>query len=271
VPDVTVDGIRLAYSIHGSGAPVLLVCGLGQPALTWEFSLLPGLLTAGYRVVTFDNRGMEPSATPPAPYTVAEMAADTAGLIETLDLAPCHVVGYSLGSWVAETLAVERPELLRSIVCIGGLNASTEWEKVSCAYGRDLAALDVPLPQQQGVMELLPYLHRRVLQDNEQVRAFVELFGSDPPWSNPGRLGQWAAAADWTQTGDEPGRWARVAVPCLAVAFEHDIDSPPTYAREAIAHVPDGRLVEIPDTTHLGPFEATDAVVAALTDFFPTP
>jgi len=269
MPTVDADGARLAYAEHGEGDPVLLVCGLGQPASSWEFSILPGLVAAGYRVVTFDNLGVGDSDDPPDLYTVAEMSADTAELIDELDLAPCHVVGYSLGSWIAELLGV-RPDLVRSIVCMGGLNASTEWEKVSCAYGRDLAALDVPLPPQQGVMELLPYLPRRVLQDNEQVRVFVELFGSDPPWPNPGRLAQWTAAALWTQRPDPVGQWESIAVPCLAVAFEHDIDSPPAYAREAIAHVPDGRLVEIPDTTHLGPFEASDAVVAALTDFFTT-
>ena len=87
--------------------------------MTWQFSILPGLVDAGYRVITFDNRGMAPSDAPPAPYTVAEMADDTAALIEHLGLAPCHVAGYSLGAWIVETLAADRPEL-----CVRSVRAS---------------------------------------------------------------------------------------------------------------------------------------------------
>jgi pimeloyl-ACP methyl ester carboxylesterase len=270
MPDATVNGIRLAYEEHGEGEPVLLVCGLGQPALSWPVSILPGLVAAGYRVVTFDNRGMPPSETPPAPYTVAEMAADAAALIEHLDLAPCRVVGYSLGSWIAEVLAADRPELVRTAVCVAGLNLSTEWEKVECEYGRDLAALDVPLPRSQGLMELLVYLPRSTVQDNDAVRGFVELFGDDPPWGNPGRLGQWEAAVAWTRQENHAERWSRISVPCLALAFEHDIDSPPRRAERAIAQVPGGRFVEIPDATHLGPFEHPDTVATTITQFFAT-
>ena len=268
MPEATVNGIRLAYEVHGEGEPVLLVCGLGQPAFSWHLSILPGLVAAGYRVVTFDNRGMSPSDSPPAPYTVAEMAGDIAALIEHLDLAPCRIVGYSLGAWIADVLAADRPHLVRAAACVGGLNPSTEWEKVECEYGRDLAALDVPLPRYQGLMEVLVYLPRSAVQDDDQVRGFVELFGSDPPWGNPGRLGQWEAAVAWTRQEDDAERWQRISVPCLAVAFEHDIDSPPRHAERAIAHVPGGRFVEIPDATHMGPFEQPDAVTTALTTFF---
>jgi thioesterase CepJ len=270
MPDATVNGVRLSYEEHGEGDPVLLVCGLGQPAFTWAASILPGLVAAGYRVITFDNRGMSPSDSPPAPYTVADMAADTAALIEQLDVAPCRVVGYSLGSWIAEVLAADRPELVRAAVCIAGLNPSTEWEKVECEYGRDLAALDVPLPRYQALMEVLVYLPRSKVQDDDQVRAFVELFGSDPPWGNPGRLGQWEAAATWTLEENPEARWKRISVPCLALAFEHDIDSPPRHAERAIAEVPGGRFVEIPGATHMGPFEHPDLVTSALTNFFTT-
>jgi pimeloyl-ACP methyl ester carboxylesterase len=268
MPDATVNGIRLAYEVHGEGDPVVLVCGLGQPAMSWQQSILPELVAAGYQVITFDNRGMPPSATPPAPYTVAGMAADTAALIEHLGVGPCHVAGYSLGAWIAEQLAADHPRAVRSIACVGGLNQTTAWEKVECRYGRDLAALDAPLPADQGVMEVLVYLPREALQQDAVVDVFVEVFGSDPAWGNPGRLGQWEAAAAWTEDGDEAARWSRISVPCLALAFELDIDSPPDHNEAALAHIPDGRLVVVPGATHLGPFEQPHAVATALTTFF---
>lgn len=267
MPDATVNRVRLAYDEHGEGEPLVLVCGLGQPAATWQYSILPGLVAAGFKVVTFDNRGVSPSESPPAPYTVAQMAEDTAALIEHLGIAPCVVAGYSLGSWIAETLAADRPEVVRAAVCIAGLNPTTEWEKVECEYGRDLAALDVPLPRLQGLMDVLAYPPRAALQDDEQVRTFVALFGDDAPWGNPGRLGQWEAAVAWTRDEGAGARRNRISVPCLAITFEHDIDCPPGHARIAVDQVPDARLVEIPDATHLGPFEHPDAIVQALTTF----
>ena len=267
MPDAIVNGIRIAYEERGNGEPFVLVCGLSQPASTWELSILPGLVAAGYRVITFDNRGVAPSDAPPAPYTVAEMAADTAALIEHLGVGPCIVAGYSLGAWICETLAADRPELVRAAACIGGLNQTTEWEKVECEYGRDLAALGVPLPRLQGLMELLVYPPRSAIQDDAQVRAYVEQFGAEPRWDNPGRLGQWEAAVGWTTDVSAADRRARISVPCLAVAFEHDIDSPPHHNLLAVAQVPGAQYCEIPDTTHLGPFEQPAKIIEAITTF----
>ena len=65
----------------------MLVCGLSQPAAAWQLGMVPALTAAGYRVVTFDNRGVAPSSSPPAPYTVDEMVDDTVGLLDHLGLA----------------------------------------------------------------------------------------------------------------------------------------------------------------------------------------
>jgi pimeloyl-ACP methyl ester carboxylesterase len=59
--EATVNGVRLVYDVHGSGEPVVLVCGTGQPAFSWDVFQVPALTAAGYQVVTFDNLGREPS------------------------------------------------------------------------------------------------------------------------------------------------------------------------------------------------------------------
>src|SRR5213593_3456441 len=119
MPEATIGGVKLAYDIFGEGEPVLLVCGTGQRAFTWQLFQVPALTEAGYRVVTFDNRGVPPSDSPPAPYTVKEMAEDAAGLIEHLDLAPCRVAGLSLGAMITQELALGHPDLVRCAVAMG--------------------------------------------------------------------------------------------------------------------------------------------------------
>ena len=66
MPEVELDDVTIAYDVFGDGEPIVLVCGCGQPALAWHIGVAPELVRAGYRVVTFDNRGIAPSSSPPA-------------------------------------------------------------------------------------------------------------------------------------------------------------------------------------------------------------
>ena len=58
MPELQLGDVGIAYEVFGEGEPVVLVCGCGQPALSWKLQLVPLLVEAGYQVVTFDNRGM---------------------------------------------------------------------------------------------------------------------------------------------------------------------------------------------------------------------
>ena len=78
IPEVSANGATLSYEVVGEGAPLLLIAGCGQPAAAWHLSLVPPLVAAGYSVATFDNRGVAPSSSPPAPYSVDDMVADAA-------------------------------------------------------------------------------------------------------------------------------------------------------------------------------------------------
>src|SRR5260370_7149028 len=119
MPNAIVNGISIDYSTAGEGKPVLLICGTGQPADLW-FAQVADLAAAGHAVITFDNRGCGRSEAPPAPYLVDDMAADTAALIEHLGLGPCDVIGYSLGGYIAQELAVTRADLLRRLPLLAG-------------------------------------------------------------------------------------------------------------------------------------------------------
>jgi thioesterase CepJ len=94
--------------------------------------------------------------------------------------------------------------------------------------------------------------------------------GDEEAWPNPGRLGQYEACLAWSTDPEHGAGWPSIGVPCLVMAFEHDIDSPPLRAREAAAIIPNARYVEIPATSHLAPFTDADAVAAELVDFFRT-
>ena len=106
--------VRLAYEVHGSGEPVVLVHGLGYDRFGW--GPLPGLLAQDFTVVTFDNRGVGDSDVPDGPYAVAQMAADTVAVLDAAGIDTTHVFGVSLGGYIAEELALTYPERVRTLV-----------------------------------------------------------------------------------------------------------------------------------------------------------
>jgi len=269
VAEVELEDVTLAYDVMGDGEPVLLVAGCGQPATAFSIGLAPALAGVGYQVITYDNRGVPPSSLPPAPYSVGQMAADALGLLDHLGLTdPVRVAGHSLGGWIAETLVIEHSDRVRSAALMGSANRPTSWEKAITTLERDLAASAVALPRLYYALETIRYLPYHALQDDEVVDGWLGLIADLEVWPNPGRLGQYEAALAWSTDQVRTTAWPQVTVPCLIMAFEYDIDSPPARAREAAAMIPGAQYVEIPGASHLGFFTHTEPVAGALIEFF---
>jgi len=125
--------ITLCYERFGDPAdpPILLIMGLSTQMIAWHEDFCEQLVERGFQVIRFDNRDIGRSThlkfPPPTvgqmirrrfrpeQYTLSDMADDTAGLIEALHLGPVHAVGVSMGGMIAQMLAAEHPELVRSL------------------------------------------------------------------------------------------------------------------------------------------------------------
>jgi thioesterase CepJ len=275
MPTVDLPDVTIAYDLYESSDNrpdadvIVLICGCGGPAAGW-FGIVPALVEAGYRVVTFDNRGMAPSSSPPAPYAVADLVADTLGLCDHLGVQTATFVGHSMGGWVAETLAIQHPDRVDAAAFLGSCNVATAWEKAITTVERDLASLDYDLPPLFFATETLRYLPNSELQQDTIVDSWLTLIGDLQAWPNPGRLGQYEACLAWSLRAAHAEEWQSIHVPCLVLAFEHDIDSPPQRACEAAAIIPGARYAEIPGASHLGPFTHPVPVVDVLIDFLTT-
>jgi pimeloyl-ACP methyl ester carboxylesterase len=114
VPVQTVDGVDLFYEVAGSsGDPVVLVHGSYVDHHSWDL-VVPGLSQA-MQVVSYDRRGHGQSSMGPRPRPVRIDASDLAGLMQALDHYPAHIIAHSYGGAVALRLAIDRPEMVRSI------------------------------------------------------------------------------------------------------------------------------------------------------------
>jgi 3-oxoadipate enol-lactonase len=115
MPYAVVNTIRMHYEVAGQGDPVLMINGLSAPAANWALQVKA--LSAHFRVVTFDNRGVGETDLAPEPmYTTAQMADDAAGLLRVLKIPRAHVIGASMGGTIAMELALRHPRLVRSLV-----------------------------------------------------------------------------------------------------------------------------------------------------------
>ena len=93
---VRANGQELYYEVHGEGQPLILVMGLGYDSTLWTLAQVPAL-SPKFQVVIFDNRDAGRSSQATSAYTIADMADDTAALMDALDINKAHVCGLSMG------------------------------------------------------------------------------------------------------------------------------------------------------------------------------
>ncbi len=249
MPEVTVNGVRLAYDLTGEGDPVVLVPGRGFPRSWWtESEHVRPYVEAGYSVLRFDIRGMPPSECPEEPFTIADLAADTAALLDELRLRDCVLIGYSLGSLIVQELIAVRPELARAAVLIGTLARQPAWQQTFNTGALELFATGVRIPPEFLVGMLFGQLYDPDgLIDDARVAPFIDELVSLPDWEEPGRSGQWRAFAGYRA---EPATLDAIAVPTLVIAFERDQLMPPALAREVVDAIWNCQYTVVPGAGH---------------------
>jgi pimeloyl-ACP methyl ester carboxylesterase len=135
---VETNGITVEYFEQGEGEPLLLVMGLGGQLIDWPQGLVDEFVSRGFRVISFDNRdsglSTEFRSHPPtkaelartvllrrplrSEYTLSDMASDAVGLLDALEIDTAHVVGMSMGGMIAQLIAIEHPERVRTLTSI---------------------------------------------------------------------------------------------------------------------------------------------------------
>jgi 3-oxoadipate enol-lactonase len=114
VPKVALPGTELHYERAGAGEPLLLIQGMSANHLAWG-PRFASLLRRDFDLIAFDNRGIGLSRPVTEAFSIAEMAADTAALLDALEIESAHVLGISMGGMIAQELALAAPEKLRSL------------------------------------------------------------------------------------------------------------------------------------------------------------
>lgn len=116
MPYANLRDITLYYEIHGEcGIPLVMIHGYGGMIAAWSPELIDRL-SAQHHVILLDNRGSGRSDKPTTPYTMADFAADVAGLLDLLQIDRAHVLGASLGGMIAQHVAIRYPTRVHRLI-----------------------------------------------------------------------------------------------------------------------------------------------------------
>jgi pimeloyl-ACP methyl ester carboxylesterase len=256
--------INLAYDDSGSGDPVLFIAGRGGAGRTWHLHQVPAFVRAGYRAITFDNRGI--GATENAGHlTVATMVEDTAALIDELVGGPVRVVGVSMGSFIAQELMLARPGLVSQAVLLATRGRHDRARAFFSAAERALLDSGITLPAEfDAKIRVLENFSRKTLDNDRAVGDWIEMFTMWPTKSTPGLRAQ----LDVAPTDNRLPAYRAITAQVLVIGFSDDVVLPPHLGAEVANAIPGARYLEIPDTGHLGFIEKPQAVNDAMLKFF---
>ncbi|MBV8070330.1 MAG: alpha/beta fold hydrolase [Acidobacteriaceae bacterium] len=242
MPYVENEGARIYWNEAGSGPPVLLIMGLSFSHEMW-FRVVPDL-TQSYRVILHDNRGVGRSDAPRGPYTIAQMARDAAAVLSAAGVSQAHVIGASMGGMIAQELALQRPELVRSLLlgCTSHGGILARWPRFIRPKGPISLSDD---KRRQRELALIPLLYadstplERIHEDLD-VRCQCAL-------SNRGFLNQFAGILFWTSYRRLP----RIQAPTLVAHGAEDRLVPPENGKVLASRIPGARFRLIPGAGHI--------------------
>lgn len=282
MPTVRANGIDLAYDVLGDPAdpPLLLVMGLGEQLISWPADFCALLTGRGYRVIRFDNRdaglsgGMDEAGLPDlaavfagdlstVPYRMADLAADTAGLLDALGVAGAHVAGLSLGGMIAQQLVIDFPERVRSLCSI---MSTTGDRSVGRATPEAVTALRRPPAADRDAAVAAGMETFRVIgspgfpPDLDELRARTAA-KVDRAYRPAGTARQYAAIV---AAPDRTARLREVRVPTVVIHGAEDPLIGVSGGRATAAAVPGAELIVVPGMGHDLPRAVWPQVVDAI-------
>jgi pimeloyl-ACP methyl ester carboxylesterase len=254
-------GVRIAYELLGEGEPLTLVQGLAYDR--HGFGRLPELLAEHFRVVLIDNRGVGESDEPDGPYTVPQMAADVAAVLDDAGIAQTNLWGVSLGGLIAQEFALAYPERVARLVLCSTMPGGPRSHPMP-APGLEAFARFPTLEREAGL--------RLMVENSLGVRGVREVPGlADEIYAyrleRAPSLAAWQAQAHAGATFDGFDRIGGITAPTLILhgGADNVVD---TRNAELLAElIPNARVEIVPERGHLLMWEDSERVAQLVAEF----
>lgn len=244
------------------GAPLLMISGLGYSSWCWRE--LRGALSPDYRVVTFDNRGTGRSDKPPGPYSIPMMADDAVRVLDQCHVTDAHIIGHSMGGYIAQTLTLRHPQRVRSLILVGTSpggrgtvpipqETQTAWQNALRLSPADYARRTMPHSFAPGWTEKHPRRFEEFLQRRLEFPTPAECW-----------LAQFQGCGEYVTQGVEV---EDIRVPALVIHGREDAIVPHKNGEVLARRLPGAQFVSLPGVGHLPYLEDVEGFTRLAREF----
>lgn len=251
------QGAKIYWDDEGKGIPILLIMGLGWPSYLWHRTR--PVLSARFRTIALDNRGVGQSDVPPGPYPIALMAADAAAVLDAAGVERAHIFGLSMGGMIAQEFALQYPNRVQSLIlgCTspGGIHAVlAEPAATQLLFSRGVSPEDFS-------KAINPFIYDSGTPQHRVEEDFVLRKQWYP--RPEGYIAQLQGILAW----EAFSRLPQISAPTLVIHGESDRLIPPANAKIIADHIPDAKLVMIPNASHILSTDQPSSVHRAVLEF----
>lgn len=261
MPKINVNDIAMYYEIHGQGEPLVCIGGFGVDHTTYLD--LAARLKNHYQVIIYDNRGAGQTDVPPGPYSVEQMAQDVAKLCQLLKIEKAHFLGNSLGGYIAQMLAYQYPELVKSLII------SNSVMKPDCAFRiytkaqYELLEAQAPIASVFKAAASWAFSYGYLSRDHA-IEDFIELRLQNPyPFTMIGYKAQLGAIESF-----DSRQWVnKINAPTLVIGSDQDLICLEAFVKQLAENIPHADYFRFEDCGHVPFIEYPEKFAEVVRDF----
>jgi len=264
---VQVGDIDIAYKVFGKGDPILLISGSFSDMNAWEpFTLRD--LSSNHTVIVFDQRGIGNTTTGSKPYSIQQLANDTSGLLDALKIQKANVLGYSLGSFVAQQLAATHPEKVNRLILAAASCGGKENIPQSPEVVKILSDFAYNRPQDVGkfLSVTFPPSWIKSHSNNISIPKSKEIVPPDTQKQQFNIVEAWFAT-NWSGVC---GQLSKISVPTLVITGTEDITAPAANSLIIAQKIPGAWLVQVKGAGHGLMYQYPEKISTVLQTFLST-
>ena len=253
------NGTKIFWTEQGAGEPLLLIMGLGGTHKEWR-RILPSL-AAKYRVIMFDNRGTGETIASDEPFSIPLMAADAKAVLDAANVESAHILGMSMGGMIAQEFALSFPEMTRTLTLAVTFCGGSEAVHPTPAVLFALQGGNVRTPE-----DAFWAMSKFIYDPNTPRETIAEdLAAREGKFTAPANfMRQLQAIMTWQGTHS---RLLNITAPTLVIGGVNDQLIPCANSKIIADQIPNAKLVELENSSHIFTTDQTEKSVEAILEF----
>jgi pimeloyl-ACP methyl ester carboxylesterase len=243
---VQLDGSQIAYRRVGNGSPLLVLNGFAATNADWDPSFIDGLASSN-ELILVDNRGIGGSTDDGKPFDIARLADDAAHMIDTLNFEHASVLGWSMGGFIAQILALEHPHCVNKLILLSTDSGGSDADLASATVWSQL--IDMSGAPHEQARRLLFLLFPSDFAESVY-QQFGDIVATARARLSPDPVKRQAAAMDVWHHSSVSNRLREITQPVLIATGSEDIVIPPSNALKLVDAIPGAWLAQFPHGGH---------------------